>query len=71
VPKNEESRIAKLFIDAPARIGATSCRISQASAFRGLQNGAGHPIGNTLKRFHNYGDLIKIARCGFPWEKTT
>jgi hypothetical protein len=24
-----------------------------------------------LKRFRNYYGLIKIARCGFPWKKTT
>jgi hypothetical protein len=24
-----------------------------------------------LKRFRNYCGLIKIARSGFPWEKTT
>jgi hypothetical protein len=24
-----------------------------------------------LERFHNYFGLKKIARCGFPWEKTT
>ncbi len=26
---------------------------------------------NVLKRFRNYCGLIKIARSGFPWEKTT
>jgi VWFA-related protein len=25
----------------------------------------------TLEQFRNYGDPIKIARCGFPWQKTT
>jgi hypothetical protein len=24
-----------------------------------------------LEQFRNYCGLIKIARCGFPWEKTT
>src|ERR1700689_736304 len=24
-----------------------------------------------LKRFRNYGGFIKVARSGFPWEKTT
>jgi hypothetical protein len=24
-----------------------------------------------LERFRNYCGLIKIARCGFPWQKTT
>jgi hypothetical protein len=24
-----------------------------------------------LKQFRNYCGLIRIARCGFPWEKTT
>jgi hypothetical protein len=24
-----------------------------------------------LGQFRNYGGLIKIARCGFPWKKTT
>jgi hypothetical protein len=24
-----------------------------------------------LEQFRNYGGLIKIARCGFPWKKTT
>ena len=23
------------------------------------------------KRFRNYGGLIRVARSGFPWEKTT
>jgi hypothetical protein len=25
----------------------------------------------SLKRFRNYSGLIKVARSGFPWEKTT
>jgi Carboxypeptidase regulatory-like domain/TonB dependent receptor/TonB-dependent Receptor Plug Domain len=28
-------------------------------------------VGSLLKRFRNYCGLIKIARSGFPWEKTT
>jgi hypothetical protein len=24
-----------------------------------------------LEQFRNYCGLIKVARCGFPWEKTT
>jgi hypothetical protein len=24
-----------------------------------------------LKRFRNYCGLMKVAMCGFPWEKTT
>jgi hypothetical protein len=27
--------------------------------------------GRTLKQFRNYGGLVKFARCGFPWRKTT
>src|SRR5271170_3893247 len=26
---------------------------------------------NSLERFRNYCGLIKVARTGFPWEKTT
>ena len=26
---------------------------------------------NVFKRFRNYCGLIKVARSGFPWEKTT
>ncbi len=25
----------------------------------------------TLRQFRNYCGLIKIAKCGFPWKKTT
>jgi hypothetical protein len=25
----------------------------------------------SLRQFRNYCGLIKIARCGFPWKKTT
>jgi hypothetical protein len=35
-------------------------------SFRGANYGT-----QPLKRFHNYCGLIKIAMCGFPWEKTT
>jgi hypothetical protein len=27
--------------------------------------------GRTLKQFRNYCGLVKFARCGFPWRKTT
>jgi hypothetical protein len=27
--------------------------------------------GAGLKQFRNYGGLVKVARSGFPWEKTT
>jgi hypothetical protein len=28
-------------------------------------------MNGVLKRFRNYCGLIKVARSGFPWEKTT
>ena len=28
-------------------------------------------MGIVLRRFRNYWGLIKVARSGFPWEKTT
>jgi hypothetical protein len=32
---------------------------------------AKYDLEHNLKRFHNYCGLGKIARCGFPREKTT
>jgi hypothetical protein len=31
----------------------------------------GHPTEAGLERFRNYCGLIKVAKSGFPWEKTT
>src|SRR5665213_3181648 len=30
-----------------------------------------HQLGYRIERFRNDCGLIKIAKCGFPWEKTT
>jgi hypothetical protein len=33
--------------------------------------GSAKPSPIVLRKFRNYCGLIKIARCGFPWKKTT
>ena len=44
---------------------------TQNDVFVVLSGEATLVVGGTLERFSNYCGLIKIARSGFPWEKTT